>query len=252
MAAAAGDDRLHVDLHLGHRVGEQNRIGGIGGHEDDIRLGALELDHHRGQIAGGAGIGLIKDHLVAGRLGHRAPILGEAVPPVAVLVDESDIFYRDAEFLLHVLEKLELVAGPPGILGGDAEDVLEAAFSDGVPHRHRYDEWHTVALGDLSGGIGHRRVPAAGQQVDLLAVDHPLGFGHAGGRVALAVREQQFQFRPAEGLDAAGGIDLLDRHLPRLLPLDADRRRRPGERDDVANLHRLGRFAEAGATERQG
>jgi len=236
MAAAAGQDNLGLDLHFGHGVGQKDGVGGVGNQHDDIGIGGLELGHHRGEVGGGAGIGLVQHDLIAFLLGQGTPLLGEPGAPVAIFEDKGDGLELHAGFLLHVLQEPELVAHPPGVLGGHPEDVFKAAFGDGVAHGHGHHEGDAVAFGHLGGGVGHGRVPAAGQEIDLFGVDEALGLGDTHGRVGLAVGVDEFKLGTAQGFDAAGGIDFFHSHFPGLLALDAHRGRRAGEGFDIADF----------------
>ena len=250
MAAAAGQDDLGLDLHFGHGVGQKDGIGGVGHEHDDVGLGGLELGHDRGEVGGGAGIGFVQDDLIAVFFGQLTPLLGKAGAPVAVFEDKGDPLQLDAGFFLHVLEETELVAHPPGVLGGDAEDVFEAALGDGVAYGHGHHEGDAVAFGHLGGRVGDGGVPATGHEVDFFGVDQALGLGDADGGVGLAVGVDELQLGPAQGLDAAGGVDFFNGHFPGLLALDADRSRRAGQGLDVADLDGLvggqGRSGEQG------
>jgi len=121
-------------------------------------------------------------------------------------------------------------------LAATRKDVLEATLGDGVAHGHGHHERNAVALGHLGGGVGDGRVPAAGDQIDLFGVDEAFGLGDADGGVGLAVGVDQFELGPAQGFDAAGGVDLLHGHFPGLLALDADRGRGAGHGLDIADF----------------
>ena len=97
------------------------------------------------------------------------------------------------------------------------------------------------AFGYRRHRIGHRRVPAARQHGYLFGVDEAFGLGDTLLGLGLGVGVEQLDLRPAHRLDPAGLVDLVYRHVLGLLVLQADRRGRTGERQDVADLdHGLG------------
>ncbi len=240
-----------LHLILGDGVGEEDGVGGVGDQHQHVRPGPADLLDHRAEVGGGGGVRFVEHDLVTGLLGQLLPLGGKALAPVAVLIDEGELLDLGAELVLHVLEEGELVPGPPGVLGGDAEDVLEALLGDLVGDRDRDDEGDAVAFGHRGGRVGDGAVPAAGQDMDLLGVDQPFGLGHALLRFRLGVGVDQFQLHPAQRLDAAGGVDLLDRHLAGRLALLAKGRGGAGHRFDVADFDGVG-LGQAERAQRQG
>ena len=165
----------------------------------------------------------------------------ETCTPVAVLIDKGHLFDRRIELGLHVFQEGELIAGPPGILGGDAEDGLETLLGDLVGHRYRHDERHAVTLGHRRDRIGHRRIPATGEDVDLFGVDQTFGLLDTFFRLRFGIGIDHFELGAAQGFDTAGGIDLLHRHFPCLFGLQTNRSGRTGKGNDTADLDILGK-----------
>jgi hypothetical protein len=127
-------------------------------------------------------------------------------------------------------------------LGDDAEArseperVLQAAADDAVDHADINDIRQVVACRGLAGGKADATGIAADDRGDTGAI-HLLDFGVAAFRRRLRVAQHRFELGAAERLDAAGGVDLLDRERRTDAALLARVGQRAGHRVQYADLH---------------
>ena len=112
---------------------------------------------------------------------------------------------------------------------------------------------HFRALGDLARDQRQRAGKAAVNRRQLVAGDQAIGLGARDGRIALHVGDDQVQLGAAQGLDAAGIVDHLDRELGGVDAALADLREAAGDRvesPDIHGLRRPGRARDAECRER--
>jgi hypothetical protein len=125
------------------------------------------------------------------------------------------------------------------VAGGEAEGVLQAPLDDLVGHADVHDVRQVVLGRRLGGG----QADGAGIRADDGAharLVHLLDFGRARGRRGLGVAQQGFELGAAQGLDAAGLVDVFQRHHRALAALLAGVGERAGHRMQHAHLDGAG------------
>ena len=215
VARAVADVGAHAKPLLLRLAEEQVDVGIVAGVEEDVRPRGPELRHQRGQVGGLGRVALLEHDLHALLLALGLVGGGHPGAVRAVLVDD-----RDAHVLGRLLQPVGRVAGDVGdrahaeeaAVGLGAEGVLEIAI---LQHRIRDgggDPEELLLLVDpLGDGHGVGATVDAGQDVDLLDVQEPLGFVDRDVGLGLAVAVDLDDLVLAE--DAALFVDVVDHHL---------------------------------------
>ena len=125
------------------------------------------------------------------------------------------------------------------IAWGQAEHVFQATAGDGIRHAHVDHERRVVLGRSLGGGQGDgagKATHVGRHRVLLQALD----LGHTHFRPALRVAQHGLHLGAAQGLDAAGCIDLINGPLATQATLAAAVSERTADGVDQTDLHRAG------------
>ena len=185
-AASLRDDRLRLVAQLGHGLDQKDAVRRVARRHQHVGIGRFQLLH------------------LGRQRGRVRPIFDVGGDLVATLARERDLCIRGIRtedrvfveqrkrldlrpFSLQGIEEVEHDLGKHLIVGGGAEEELQAAAMQarrGTVGRH---EWDGIALGRLADGRRNRAVVDADQRGDVLLGDQALGLGAALLRVALVV-----------------------------------------------------------------
>lgn len=249
--AAAADQRhfLGVQAELGEFFHQQLVVANGGRlQQHEIRLARPQFLHDRCRVRQRRREYLVDHQGQTKFLEHGfLQRLVKADGRCGIIADDRDFrgllaggFFRQRRDQRHDLSRL----GVGG--GGGLENVLEATAGDQVGIRQR-QPGQVGAFGNLGQGQGEAGQPgaeAAGQVG--FGRDHALRgvLGFFGG--IARVEFQQFHFGAAQGLDAAGGVDVVDGHAGAHLLQDAAARPGTGQRHEHGDLD-VGGSLRAGA-----
>ena len=175
----------------------------------------------------------------------RAEQLGEAGAEQRILVHDHHGLGRLAGAVIDRHQIVERRLGDDAETGAEAEGVLQAALDDRVGDADVDDVRQIVARRGLRGGKADRRSVAADDAGHAGRI-HLLHFGDAAGGRRLRIAEHGIDLGAAQRLDAAGGVDLLDRQRGAEPALRAGIRQRAGDRVQHAELHRRAGRAQHG------
>ena len=178
-------------------------------------------------------------HLVA----HAGQLGGEQVRGAGAeqrfLVDDHHGLGGLARKRVHDVEVVDRRAGDHLVARREAERVLQAALDDRVGDAD-VDHVRDVVLGrGLRGGKADRACVGADDRRYARLV-HLLDLGDADLGLGLRVAQHRLELRAAHRLDAAGGVDFLDRHRRADAAQVARIGERPGDRMQDADLDRRG------------
>ena len=252
-AGSPGVGRVQVET--GHRVGQTElRIllhevghlvaGQVGG--DQVRLGLADLEQVGAEVGHVGGHQLVAD--------HRAAVGGEETLGLARQVVAEEVVGRQAEDLLALDQALTHQRLAGGIhhhrdRDVDVEGVAVAVLAaQRVGARADAHEQLLVARGHLRDGQRRAGVDLAHQHRDVVALDHALRLG--GGRLRVDRVFAHHIERAAH--HAAGGVDLLGRHLDALGGVLAQRAEEARHGREVADLDRARLRAHPGGHAQRG
>ena len=254
--AAAADQRQFSpgEPELRELVEQQLVVGHVGRqHDAEIRPRCAERLHQRGGIRDRRRVHLVHHRGQAEFLQRvLAHLAQEADIRRGVVGQQRDLGRPLPGRLLREIEDRRQQL--PGLAVGGRrrlKNIVKAAAGDQIGIGQR-EPWQRGALRHLGGGEREAGEPAAeaADQVGLLrhhALRRVLGLF----RRILRVELHQPQLRATQRVDAAGGVDVVDRHLG--AELFQNSRARPGsrQRDQHGDLHllrRRGPALRAGAT----
>ncbi len=231
----------------------EHRVRGVGGRQEDVGVGGLELADLGVEARGLVAVGHVHDDLV--------PVLLRQLLLHLVLVHDADRLELDAPLLLEFLHELEHREGEVPVVRRGPEEPFEAALGQRGRGRLGVQERDAVALGDLAGRRRHARVDRADDGVHLLLRDQALGLGLPHLRLALVVDDDEADLRAAEPRQPFGcllhrrqvevrlAVVQLGRHLDGRHRVDAQLRQLAGHRVDDADDDFLGRLGVRGGGE---
>ena len=171
--------------------------------------------------------------------------LARPAPNAEVLVHDHHRLRRLVGLIVDGDEIVERGLGDDAEARAEAERVLQPAGDDAVDHADVDDIGQVIARRGLAGGEADAAGVAADDGRDPGAV-HLLDFGVAAFRRRLRVAEHRLDLGAAQRLDAAGRVDLLDRHHGADPALLAGIGQRAGDRMQHADLHRRALRAQHG------
>jgi hypothetical protein len=208
-APLAETELAHLAQHQ-LRVGKLQRVV-----EQEVGPGRAQLLHHRGRVGERRGVDLVDDDADAEPLKAAFPErLHERLRGRGAVGDDCDLRGLLAGRLLRHLEHgRDRVAGKDAGDGNGLDDVLEAAVGDLVGVGER-DPRQAGTLGHLGDRQRQRGAPGAGAGHDIGLVGHePLGGVLRRLHGVAGILDDEPHLRAMEGLDAALGVDVLDREL---------------------------------------
>ncbi len=205
----------HAETLLLGLAQEQRDVGRVAGVEEDVGLAGAQLGDQRAEVRGLDREAFLEDDLHALLLGLGLVGGGHpgAVRPVLVDDRHAQILGRLLEPLLRVAgDVLHRVGAEQAAVGLGPERVLEIAIHEHAVGDGGGDPQELLLLVDLLGqrdGVGTR--VDAGQDVDLLDVQQPLGLvdGDLGLRLAVAVDLHDLVLAQ----HATALVDEIDHHL---------------------------------------
>ena len=193
-----------------HRAREQDIFVVVVRGYDEVGVLRPDLEHDVVEVAGRRRMRDGLEDFEALRRQLRVEQLGEAGTEQRVFVHDHHRLRRLAGAVVDRGQVVERRLGDDPEAGAEAEGVLEAAGDDAVGDADVDDIGQIVARGGLADRETDRRGITADDAGDLGGV-HLLHFrGAAVGR-RLGVAGHRIDLGASERLDAAGGIDLLDR-----------------------------------------
>ena len=176
------------------------------------------------------------EHLESALRQLRVEQLGEARSEQRVLVHDHDGLRRLAGRIVDGGEIVERGLGDDAEARTEAEGVLEAAGDDAVGDPHVDHVGKVVARGGLARRQADRAAVAADDGGDAGGI-HLLDLGGAALGRRLGIAQHRLDLGAIERLDAAGGIDFLDRDLGAEPALLARIRQGAAHRMQHAELH---------------
>ena len=197
--------RLAVELELRDLLAQRLDVVAADRGRHHVRLGLLDLQQIRGEVAGVLRHQQIVDDLAAGR---PRPGLGRGrggVAPDIVVGQQHPVLADRIDRVLHRrLGEIGAVAVPDEF---DARAVFaRLARRRGIGVQVD----HAVFAGDLGDGVGDAGVHRADQDGAVFSGDEALGDAAAGGRRRFGVGRDPGDLAAEH---AAFGVDLVDRHL---------------------------------------
>ena len=230
-------DPLRPHALLLHRARQQDVFVVVVGRNDEIGVLRPDLEHHVVEVACRRRMrdGLQDLEPALGQL--RVQELREAGAERRILVHDHDRLRRLVGLIVDGDQIVERGLGDDAEARAEPERVLQPAGHDGVDHAHVHDVGQVIARRGLAGGKANPAGIAADDGRDPGAV-HLLDFGIAAFRRRLRVAQHRFDPGAAQRLDAAGRIDLLDRHHGADPALLAGIGQRARDRMQHADLHR--------------
>ena len=204
-------DALRPHVLFQHGAGEQHIFVVVIGGDDEVGVLRLDLEHDIVEVArrGRVRDGLQNLKSLLRQL--RVEELGDAGAEQRILVHDDHGLRRLAGGIIDGDQIFERGLGDDAEAGAEAEGVLQPAGDDAVGDADIDDVRKIIARRGLGGGETDRGGVAADDAGDAGGV-HLLHFGGAAVGRGLRVAEHRIDLGAAERLDAAGGIDLLDRH----------------------------------------
>ena len=260
MTAPAFGTRQQDDLRLrlglrGEQLGQREAVGRVAHVEDDVGLRRRQPRRHRGEVGRGHRVAEAGDRLQAGALGGRVPRLEQLVAVGGLAVGDRDGRLADPELVRRQLGDAEPLARELGGVMIDHEDGLVAALVNLVGRPADVDPRDPGPLRHVDAredGVGDL---AAEHRSDVIT-DCRRRLGLAVIRVRRGVERLDRQLRPAQGLDATGGVDLVHRDLRAVVLRDPIERGHAAQVGDLAQRDgrrglRLARAAAAAAAARR-
>ena len=189
---------------------ELHQVGAEGDVEDRFRIGGGNRLHHRAGVDLALRRPLLVDPLDVGTL-LRHQLLEHRDRGLAVFIvrrDRRPALGRQFCGLFHQHRRLHVVGRT------QAEGVAVALRpGDGVGQRFGGEEEHLLLVGEIADGEADVGQERAGQHRDVLARHQFVGGGLRIGRLAAVILGDDDELL---AVDAAGGVDFLDRELPAL------------------------------------